>query len=326
MKTVKMALADNSNRPAPVLITGAAGALGLYFCSAWASNGLAGGRIVPLVRDGRQQKGTLATTGRYLAPVEHVDLADPAQTEALIARFRPSVIIHCAALANVDRCEDDRDKAFRDNVEGTRSIVDALHRQAPDCHLIHISTDQVYRDGGGCRGEIGPVNVYGWTKLWSEDIARQHKVTTVLRLNYVGRGTSARPGLVNWLVDSLRAEKPVTLFQDVLFNPCHGALVPRVVERMVMARTTGIFNLGAHGDGLSKADFLLAVAQKLCLPTQTLQMGRLSDLSLKAPRPLDMRMDVSATETVLGEALPSLLETVEDLVAEWQEEEKHNAG
>lgn len=325
MKTVKMARTDNSNAPAPVLLTGAGGALGLYFCSAWAKNGLAGRRIVPLVRDGRQQKGTLAMTGHYLAPVEHVDLADHAQTEALIVRFRPSVIIHCAALANVDRCEDDLDKAFRDNVEGTRSIVDALQSNAPDCHLVHISTDQVYRDGGGCRGEIGPVNVYGWTKLWSEDIARQHKVTTVLRLNYVGRGTSARPGLVAWLVDSLRAEKPVTLFQDVLFNPCHGALVPQVVERMIMAQTTGTFNLGSRGGGLSKADFLLGVAQKLCLPTQTAKLGRLSDLSLKAPRSLDMRMDVSATETALGEQLPSLMETLEMLVAEWRKEEEHNA-
>jgi dTDP-4-dehydrorhamnose reductase len=127
--------------------------------------------------------------------------------------------------------------------------------------------------------------------------------------------------LVNWLVDSLRSEKSITLFQDVLFNPCHGALVPQVVERMIMTKTTGTFNLGSGGPGLSKADFLMAVAQKLCLPTKTAHLGRLSDLSLKAPRSLDMRMDVSATETALGEQLPSLKETLEALVAEWREDD-----
>ena len=324
MKTVKMALIDNHKEQSPVLITGAGGALGFYFCAAWADSGLAGRCIVPLIRSGPQQKCTLAMTGRYLAPIERVDLADHSQTAGLIARLRPSVVIHCAALANVDRCEENRDAAFRDNVEGTLSIVDALRRHAPDCHLVHISTDQVYRDGGGCRGDLGPVNLYGWTKLWSEDIAREHKDTTVLRLNYVGRGTSARPGLVTWLVDSLRAEKPVTLLKDALFNPCHGALVPQVVERMIMARTKGTFNLGSRGGGLSKADFLLGVAQKLSLPTQTAKLGRLSDLSLNAPRSLDMRMDVSLTEAALGEKLPSLLETLEALVAEWREVGKHN--
>lgn len=323
MKTVEMVLADRKTCLGSVLITGANGALGRYFCSAWADNGLAGRCVVPLVRD--ELQGKLTTRGRYVAQTENVDLADHPQTESLIARHRPSVMIHCAALADVDRCEVDRDQAFRDNVEGTRSIVDALRRHAPDCHLVHISTDQVYSDGGARQGDIGPVNLYGWTKLWSEDIARQHNRTTVLRLNYVGRGTDSRPGLVNWLVESLRGEKAITLFEDVLFNPCHGSLVPQVAERMIMARTTGVFNLGAHGDGLSKADFLLAVAQKLCLPTETVRMGRLSDLSLKAARPLDMRMDVSATETVLGKALPSLLDTIEELVAEWREEEDNNA-
>lgn len=322
-----MVPANNPDALAPVLITGAGGALGSYFCSDWAENGLAGRCIVPLVRvrGCQPQKSRLALTGHYLAPVEGVDLTDRAQTIDLIAHFRPSVLIHCAALANVDHCENDRDAAFRNNVESTRSIVDALRAHAPDCHLVHISTDQVYRDGGGYHGDLGPVNLYGWTKLWSEDIARQHKFTTVLRLNYVGRGTPTRPGLVRWLVDSLHAEKPVMLVQDVLFNPCHGALVPKVVERMIMAQTVGTFNLGSRGNGQSKADFLLGVAQKLCLPTQTVQLGRLGDLSLNAPRPLDMRMDVSATEAALGEHLPSLLETLEALVAEWREEEKQNA-
>ncbi|WP_417835077.1 SDR family oxidoreductase [Thalassospira xiamenensis] len=324
MKTIEMVQTNSVEAAGPILVTGAGGTLGYYFCSAWGNGGAAGRRVVPVIRDRTAWEGALGQ-GANLAPVEVLDLSDGALTDGMIARLKPSVVIHCAALADVDQCEEDRHIAFRDNVEATRSIVSALQRHVPGCHLVHISTDQVYCDGGGYRGDLGPVNLYGWTKLWSEDIAHQHKITTVFRLNYVGRGVRGRSGLINWLVESLSAEKPITLFQDVLFNPCHGALVPQVAAHMIATRTLGTFNLGAHGGGLSKADFLLAVAKEFCLPIQTVQFGRLSDLSLKAPRALDIRMDVSATETALGEKLPCLSKTLEALVDEWQQREKHDA-
>lgn len=302
----------------PVLITGAGGALGHYFRLAWAADGLAGRQVVPLVRPGSKVDASHQCSGDHIAPFEAVDLADAAQTDALIARWQPSVVIHCAAQANVDTCEEDRTAAFRDNVAATRSLVDALARHVPSCHLIHVSTDQVYRDGGGQRGDVGPVNLYGWTKLWSEDIARQHAITTVLRLNYVGKGTPSRPGLVSWLVNSLEAGKSITLFQDVLFNPCHGSLVPVLARKFVASGLCGVFNVGSSGGGLSKADFLLQLAQCLHLPTETAHLGHLSDVGLKAPRPLDMRMDVSGTAVALGVPLPSIASTLDELVAEWQ--------
>lgn len=311
----------HAEAPGPVLITGAGGALGHYFRLAWAADGQVGRQVIPLVRPGSKVDVWHHEDGEHIAPFEAVDLANAAQTDALIARWKPAVVIHCAALANVDTCEEDRTAAFRDNVTATRSLVDALARHAPSCHLIHISTDQVYRDGGGQGGEVGPVNLYGWTKLWSEDIARQHAITTVLRLNYVGRGTPSRPGLVSWLVNSLEVGKSITLFQDVLFNPCHGSLVPVLARKFVTSGLCGVFNVGSCGGGLSKADFLLQLAQRLHLPTETAHLGRLSDVDLKGPRPLDMRMDVSATATALGVNLPSIASTLDALVAEWQEVE-----
>ncbi|MCC9624268.1 sugar nucleotide-binding protein [Thalassospira sp. MA62] len=319
-----MTQVPSSKVTGPVLITGAAGGLGTYFCSAWGREGLAGRRVVPVVRNNRSGSVLYGKDASYLAPAENVELADKHQTADLIAQLSPSVVVHCAAMTNVDRCEEDRNAAFADNVQATRCLVDAIGEHAPDCHFVYISTDQVYRDGGAVKGEIGPINLYGWTKLWSEDIARQHSCSTVLRLNYVGQGTNARTGLVRWLVDSLRAQKPVTLFDDVLFNPCHGALVPKVAERLIANGITGTFNLGSRGDGMSKADFLLTLADRLELSTQTAKRGRLRDLSLAAPRPFDMRMDVSNTETALGAPLPTLSDTLNALVDEWQAEEQHH--
>ncbi|MBN8197303.1 SDR family oxidoreductase [Thalassospira povalilytica] len=322
MKMVKMVLPEhNAQLAGPVIITGAAGALGYYFCSAWAQNGLAGTHLVPSARRQKYRLGGLTTKGQFLGAMEEVDLADQQATENMIERHRPSVVIHCAALSDVDLCESNRNIAFRDNVEATRSVVAALKRHTPKCHLIHISTDQVYCDGGGQRGKIGPVNLYGWTKLWSEDIAKQHNHTTILRLNYVGRGTPDRPGLVNWLINSLRAEAPVTLFQDVLFNPCHGTVVAKVTEAIIAQKIYGTFNLGAHDTPISKAEFLLRLANLLRLPTETAQLGFLNDFPLKAPRCLDMSMSVSEIELLLGIKMPSIQDTLLALVKEWQGKE-----
>lgn len=290
----------------PILLTGATGGLGRCFLRGWA-----GRPIVPVARQ------SVPGHGRQL------DLSDAGAVDRLMAEVQPAVVVHCAALADVDRCEDDRDAAIRDNVTATRSLVTALRAHAPDCRLVAISTDQVYRGPGpGRPGMEGPVNLYGLTKLWGEDVALQHPGTLILRLNYVGQGTPERPGLASWLTGSLGAGRPITVFEDVLFNPCHGSVVPAVVADLLAGGHAGVFNLGASGGGMSKADFLLGLADRLGLPTATARRGRLADAALRAPRPLDMRMDVSATERALGRALPDGAATLDTLAEEWRRAEE----
>lgn len=246
------------------------------------------------------------------------DLADASAVCEFIASSKPAAIVHCAALADVDRCEQDRAAAYRNNVVATRNLVEAAAWGAEGCRFIYISTDQVYPGPGPASpGQEMPVNFYGWSKLWGEDIALRLAGALVLRLNYVGIGTERRQGLASWLTHSLRAGTPVTLFEDVLFNPCHGSEVPRVVAAALDLKGSGVFNLGAAGHGCSKAEFLLGLTARLGLSTAKVRIGRLADAKLVAPRPLDMRMDISSTEKMLRRPLPDLERTLDLLAAEW---------
>lgn len=212
----------------------------------------------------------------------------------ILNQVSPAVILHGAALTDVDRCQAQPQEAFITNVSITRAIANWVHAKSPGTHLVYISTDQVYGDCAGPHPEesTGPVNVYGWTKLWAEDLVRALDNFLVLRLNYVGKGTARRAGLAESFVSRFQSGSPITLFQDVTFNPLSGRQAAHIITTLIRSGVRGTFNLGATGEGISKADFGLRLAKYLNLSTTSAHLGNLADVNLKAPRPKDTRMDV----------------------------------
>jgi dTDP-4-dehydrorhamnose reductase len=286
-----------------VLVTGAAGSLGRYLCEGWPDRDAS---VIPLAR------GPL---GDALV----ADLTRPADVMRAVDVARPSVVVHAAALTDIDHCQRDAAAAFRTNVEATRNLCDALAASAPTAKLVYISTDQMYSGPGPSRedAQAAPASVYALTKLWGEEIALSRPGALVVRLNYVGRGTPARQGLAGWLVSTLRAGKPVTLFTDVLFNPAFGGDVPGLLRGLVVADALGRVNLGSRG-GQSKAEFLVALARRLNLPTASVKLGSSGDVALSAPRSTDTRMECVRAETLLGQKLPDMAQVVESVAREFE--------
>jgi len=100
-----------------------------------------------------------------------IDITDANRIREVITDFKPGLIIHAAAMTDVDGCELDPDKAKAVNIQGTKNIVDATGQTK----LIYISTDYVFdgkQDLKRPYKETGvpakPVSVYGQTKLEAE--------------------------------------------------------------------------------------------------------------------------------------------------------------
>lgn len=133
-----------------VMVTGAAGMLGHDLVAA-----LAGEEVLALTR-------------------READLAEAPALARAAQLFRPEIVIHGAAYADVDGCERDPARAERDNVVATRNV--AAFAAAAGAWLLHLSTDYVF-DGAGTRpyrpdDPTGPVNVYGKSKLAAEEEVR----------------------------------------------------------------------------------------------------------------------------------------------------------
>ena len=73
-----------------------------------------------------------------------------------------------------------------------------------------------------------------------------------------------------------------------------------------------MFNAGCR-DGTSKADFGFAVARHLGLPTASAMVGSSRALPARAPRPSDMRLDVTRIEQALGRPMPNFDDEVAKL-------------
>lgn len=110
-----------------------------------------------------------------IAPTRaELDLTQPPQIFEAVRRVRPEVILHAAAVADVDRCEADPDLAFRVNTLGTACLAAAAHEVGAT--LIFISTDYVFDGSKGTPYTEfdlpNPINVYGRSKWLAEEYVR----------------------------------------------------------------------------------------------------------------------------------------------------------
>lgn len=269
------------------------------------------GLLGPFLKAEAATRGT--ATGVSRGGVDHAcDLADGAAVRDLLDDLRPAVVIHAAAATNVDECERNPDAANRANRIVTANLVTAL---GPESRLVYISTDQVYPDTPGPHreGDEAPVNVYGTTKLAGEIEALRHPRALVVRTNLFGPSrTPGRASLSDFVIDNLRAQRPVTFFRDVLFSPLHMKTLAELTFSLVEGGLVGVYNLGSR-DGMSKRDFGFALAARFGLPTDTVTEGKSTNRPGHAPRPLDLRLDVRRIEAALGRRMPTLEEEIAKL-------------
>lgn len=102
------------------------------------------------------------------------DITDENGFDALLKRERPDVVIHCAAMTAVDKCEEAVDFAYKLNARGTANVAAACNRNG--IRLIAISTDYVF-DGDADRPynefdrTTGGNTVYGKSKFAGEELS-----------------------------------------------------------------------------------------------------------------------------------------------------------
>ena len=247
-----------------------------------------------------------------------VDLADASAVAALVREVRPGVVLHLAALADVDACEREPDRAHAANVGFTRNVAAAAAALDPVPYVVYVSTDHVYDAPGANREEdTRPRNVYALTKLWGEDVACALPGAAAVRLNFFSRPGGDREGLAGWILRMLAGGDPVQVFTDVRFSPIYAGFLGRILRRLCEARPAGVFNLGSSGDGLSKADFACRLAEEFGLNTSSLRRTSVEQGDLLAYRPRGMVMDVSRIQDALGIRFPGVDEGIKALHATW---------
>ena len=236
------------------------------------------------------------------------DLTDPAACAAAIGVHAPDAVINAAAYTAVDNAEEDEATAHVINADAPAAMAAAC--AARDIPFVSISTDYVFSGAG--QGAWTPQDVpapqgaYGRTKLAGEQlIAPAGGRWAVLRTSWV---VSAHGN--NFVKTMLRlgAERDVlNVVADQIGGPTGAAEIASAC--VVMARKladdtalSGIYHF-AGAPHTSWADFARAIFEQAKLPCVVTDIPS-SAYPTPATRPLNSRMDCSATTATFGIAQP----------------------
>lgn len=281
------------------------------------STGLLGCTLCPLLSKGGYD---VKTHSRREGAQYQADLSNPKETHKLLRKVQADVIINLVGLTNVDLCETQPNKAYLINVKPVENVTHWIKQEKIPCHLIHISTDQVY-DGTSLHTEevVKLTNYYAFSK-YAGEMAAASVPSSIIRTNFLGRSRCAqRTSLTDWLFFALLNNDPIQVFDDVLFNPLSMVTLSEMIHLIIEKKPIGVFNLGSHG-GMSKADFAFTFAEELKMPTNLMTRTSTDQVPfLKAYRPKDMRMNCQKFENMLTIKLPQLKDEIKRVSREYCE-------
>ena len=104
-----------------------------------------------------------------LKKVIYLDIQNPNIIQEII-KEAPDIVVHLAAKTSLKFCQEEPEKAFDVNVNGTINVIKACIESKSK--LIFISTKEVYGEHNSKKCSesdiIKPINVYGLTKFVSE--------------------------------------------------------------------------------------------------------------------------------------------------------------
>ncbi|VVB67230.1 RmlD substrate binding domain protein [uncultured archaeon] len=217
----------------------------------------------------------------------------------LMESLSPEIVIHSAALTDVDRCEREKDLAYRVNVEGTRALAQAAEKAGS--FLIYISTDYIFDGSRGMYREddrADPVNYYGYTKLLGEQFCRGCIARTCV--TYGSGPASGKVNFALWLINSLKSGQNIRVVRDQFIPPTLNTSLARMVLEIADRRLCGVYHL-TGATRISRYDFALELAREFDLDPSLILPSRMKDLNWTAKRPMDSSLDTSRARAELVE-------------------------
>lgn len=216
------------------------------------ANGLLGQKLTELLS--REPDVDLIATARgtWRAPVTRgvfhaLDVTQEDQVNSLIAATRPDVVIHTAAMTQVDQCETDRESCWLNNVTAVGYVARACEKHK--VHLIHLSTDFVFDGTAGPLDEAAvpnPISYYGESKLAAEHIVKALSTPwTIVRtiLVYGVTKDQSRSNIVLWVKKSLEEGKTIRVVNDQWRTPTLAEDLAMGCWLAAKWKATGIFNV-----------------------------------------------------------------------------------
>jgi dTDP-4-dehydrorhamnose reductase len=278
-----------------ILITGASGLLGLNLALELTNQHTVFGQV------NRHALNTNAFA------VLKADLLEPGTVERLMRDTVPDWVIHCAALADLEKCEKDPDLAWELNTEIPRKLAEQCRKGG--ARLVHVSTDAVFdgQTGGYSEDDSpSPLSTYAKTKLSAETaVVEANPQAIIARVNFFGWSLTGQRSLAEFFINNLSVGTPVMGFTDVYFCPLLVNDLAPIFTGMIEQGLTGLYHVLSRNN-ISKYAFGVAIAQKFNLDAGLIKPKSVSESGLTATRSPKLILNVEKLHHNLGIILPNV--------------------
>ena len=210
-----------------------------------------------------------------------VNLLNSKKLKSIIKETKPEVILHAAALTDIEKCEKNKKLANDINIKITKNLIDCSKYYK--CKLVFISTDHLFSKKKNYFFEndiTDPLNHYAKTKNKSEKLIKKNLSNyLIIRTNFFGWGTKYRKSFSDQIIENLRKKKIVSLFDDVYFNPINVNVLSRVITDLILKNFKGTFNVSSNSS-ISKYKFGLLLSKEFNLDRNFIKPIRLADIKI----------------------------------------------
>lgn len=218
------------SQPKKILVTGA--------------GGLLGAEVVRVLSQGPYSvKGTAHS---------ELDLTHGTEVAMWIEKLHPDFVINCAALSNVDYCEEHPEETFQVNAEGVKNLC--LPLEEIGGKLIQISTDYVFDGKKGTpyieTDLVNPLNIYAESKIQGEDYVKRFlPQSLIVRVQWLygedGKNFSSK--MVQDVTCKIFSER-YDLIEDRIGTPNHVEGIAQGIRCLIDQDAKGLFHLSAQGE------------------------------------------------------------------------------
>lgn len=249
-----------------------------------------------------------------------LDITNASKVESFIIKTNPDAIVHCAAFTAVDLAEDEKEKCYKVNVEGTNNVV--LAAKACKAKLVYISTDYVF-DGAGAEEfeeshSVDPICYYGLTKEQGEKLVRDNiGEHFIVRISWVF-GINGN-NFVKTMLNLAKTRNEVNVVGDQYGSPTYTLDVAKLIVGMIETNHYGTYH--ATNEGVcSWAEFAEEIFNQ---STKSVLVNSIpsSEYPTKAKRPLNSRLSKSKLESMGFNRLPHWKDALSRYLVELEEKE-----
>ena len=280
------------------------------------SAGLIGSQLVfDLVQSGQTVYSCYNETKPLHGIPIKLDLLNLKEISKTIKKFHPDLIIHLAALTDVEKCESESKLAYLINTKATEQIAkEAKHL---GCFLIYLSTDYVFDGRKGMYDEndsTNPINCYGKTKLDGEKAVESSNTQwSIIRTSTPFGNHLTKKTFPVWIIENLQKNKTLDLLDDQFTSPTYVPNLSKMIIDIANHNLLGFFHLSGS-TRISRYDFAKLIVEKLGLDNSLIKPVKMNTMSWKAKRPLDSSLSVSKADSILTEKPFSIEQSLHDYI------------